>query len=280
MILRKQQSTTRITKTVFLYILLTFGALISLFPFYWMVSSSLKISSEISQFPPALLPKQWSLEHYLFVFEQVNMARVFLNSLIVSVGTIVLNLLVSALVAYALTKLKFPGKNTLYLIVIALMMMPFQLLMIPLFLLTDQYGLMDTYWAVILPAAASSFSIFLLRQAFLSIPNDYIEAARIDGSNHVRILFTIVAAMAKPMILTVLLINFYWTWNDFLWPSLVLTSEDMVTLPVSLAKFQGFQNVRWGAIMAASTLTAIPIIVLYMLVQRKFIESLAMSGLK
>lgn len=270
----------KIIENGLLYVILGIGGFVSLFPFYWMVSASFKVNSEILQFPPTLIPKSFSFEHYLYVLDNVDMLRVLLNSVIVSVGTVIFNLIFSSLVAYALAKLKFPGKNALFLLIIALMMMPFQLLMVPLFLLIDQYGLMNTYWAMILPASVSSFSIFLLRQAFLGIPNDYIDAALIDGARHFRILSTIVMPMTKPLILTVVLINFYWTWNDFLWPNLVITSDDMATLPVSLSKFSSFMDTRWGAIMAASTFTALPIIMIYLSIQKRFIEAVTTSGLK
>lgn len=270
----------QLVENTLLYVVLGIGALVSLFPFYWMVTASFKVNSEIIQFPPSLFPQSFSFEHYLYVLDYVDIFRVLLNSTIVAIGVVILNLIFSSLVAYALAKLKFPGKKSLFLLVIALMMIPFQLLMVPLFLLIDQYGLMNTYWAMILPSSVGSFSIFLLRQTFLGFPDDYIDAALMDGANHFRILSTIVMPMAKPMVLTVVLINFYWTWNDFLWPNLVITSDTMATLPVSLAKFTSFMDTRWGAIMAAATFTALPIIILYMIIQKRFIESLTTSGIK
>lgn len=262
------------------YTLLIIGAVISLFPFYWMIVSSFKPGWEILSFPPTMFPREFTFEHYRYVAQVIPVLRVIANSAIVSSGTVALNVLIASLVAYALTKLRFPGRELLFLVTLALMMLPFQLLLVPLFLLVHQYGLHDTYWAMILPGAVNSFSIFLLRQAFLSVPNDYIEAARIDGASHLLILFRIVMPMVVPMILTVAVINFYWTWNDFLWPHIVISREEMATLQVALARFQGFQSQRWGPIMAASVITSMPILVMYLFVQRKFIESLSMSGMK
>lgn len=262
------------------YIILFIGLFFALFPFYWMVSSSIKVSWEIMQFPPTIIPQSFTFDHYIYVWNNVNLPRIFFNSIFVAVTSVALNLFFSCMVAYALVKLRFPGRKALFMLIIATMMIPFQLLMIPLFLLMDTYGMLNTYWALILPASTSPFSIFLLRQAFISVPDDFIDAALMDGAHHFKILYVITFPMIIPMAVTVALVNFFWSWNSFLWPVLVLFSDNMATLPVALARFSSFQSNIWGAIMAASTITAMPIVILYLFMQRKFIESLAMSGIK
>ena len=268
---------------IFVYVCLIGGGFVAIFPFYWMVLNSFKPGWALSQWPPSFIPSDPTFENYKYVVEFADVIRSFFNSIVVSASVVVSNVIFSSMTAYALAKLKFPGRELLFWIIIAVMMVPFQIMMVPLYLLMRSYNLLDTYLALILPTVVSSFSIFLLRQSFVSVPNDYIDAARIDGASHFRILFTIVFPMAKPIIITVMIINLYWSWNAFLWPYLVIVHDQMATLPVMLARFQGVQSydeTRWGPIMAASTLTAAPLIIAYLFAQRKFVEALSLSGLK
>lgn len=263
-----------------LYILLVIGAVLSLFPFYWMVITSLKPSYEIFQWPPTMVPTQWTLDGYRYVWATMDVPRAVFNSVVVAVSQVSLNIFFSSLVAYALAKLTFPGKRYLFLIVLALMILPQQIVMIPLFLQIHRLGLLDSYGGLVLPGAVTPFTIFLLRQAFLSLPDEYVDAAIIDGATHFHILFRIAYPISKPLILTAVLINFYWNWNSFLWPFIVVVHDEMATLPVALARYRTFEAQRWDAIMAASTVVALPIVLLYLAIQRQFVESLAMTGLK
>jgi multiple sugar transport system permease protein len=210
----------------------------------------------------------------------MDVPRAVANSTIVSTLEVGANICFSALVAYALAKMRIPGKRYLLWLVLALMMIPFQMMMIPLFLQIDRLGLLDSYAGIILPGAISSFTIFLLHQAFKTIPNDYIDAALVDGANHFGILTRIAVPMIWPLILTAVLINFLWSWNGFLWPFLIIQGDDMATLPVALARYQGFQAQRWDAVLAGAAITSLPVVILYLAIQRKFIESLTMTGLK
>lgn len=270
----------RILERVGLYALLILGAIISLFPFYWMVATSLKPSNEIFIWPPMLAPSRLTLEGYRYVWETMDVPRTTLNSVIVAVSQVSLNVFFSSWVAYAFAKLRFPGKRALLMLVMALMILPGQIMMMPLFLLVNDLNLLDTYPGIVLPGAITVFTIFLLRQAFISVPDEYIDAAIIDGASHFHILFHIAYPLAKPLLLTAVVINFYWTWNAFLWPLIVIVSDEMATLPVALSRYRTFQAQRWDAIMAAATVVALPIVLLYLVIQRQFVESLAMTGLK
>jgi multiple sugar transport system permease protein len=277
----QEKLSQRILKKTAAYIILTAGAVLAMFPFFWMLSSSFKISREISQYPPVIFPARLTLEHYVYVFSTLNVLRVFMNSVIVSVSTVLLNAFFSGLAAYALAKLRFPGKKILFFIVLAFMMMPFQLLMVPLFLSISSLGLIGTYAGIILPSAVSSFSIFLLRQALISLPNDYIEAALIDGAHHFNIFFRIIVPMIMPALITVMLTNFFWSWNSYIWPMMVSVQHDHIaTMQVAIARYRTLQDMKWGATMAACTMTAFPIVAVYLLMQTQFIESAAQSGLK
>ncbi len=274
-----------IVERTVVYLLLAFGAFLAIFPFYWMVSSSLKESYEILQLPPTFWPHTFTVSHYVQVLASVGIARAFLNSVIVAAGRVVLCLVIATMTGYALAKLEFPGRRVLFMIVLALMMVPGFLWLIPLFLLVDKYGMIDTYWGLILPGCVNSFSIFLMRQAFLSVPKDYIDAAIVDGAGHFLILRKIAFPMVTPMALTLVLVNAFWSWNDFLWPFIVIVHDEMSTLPVALARWSRMLmgvggTTRAGQVMAAATLTALPIMIIFLILQRRFVESLTMAGLK
>ena len=263
-----------------LYTVLILGALISLFPFYWMFVTSLKPSYAIFTYPPQIIPEAPSFAAYRYVWNTMNVPLALFNSVLVAVVSVALNVFFSSWVAYALAKLEFPLKRLLFLLVLALMILPQQILMLPLFLQVDRLGLIDTYAGIILPAAITPFTIFLLRQAFVGFPNEYRDAAIMDGANEFQILFRIAYPIAKPLLLTAVVINFYFTWNAFLWPFLVIRSDGMATLPIALARYHAFADQRWDAIMAASTLVALPIFILYLFIQRQFVDALTMTGLK
>ncbi len=270
----------RIGGQALVYLVLLVGAVISLFPFYWMVSSSLKPSNEILIFPPSLFPSRVTFQAYLYVWSTMDVPRTMFNSVFVSTVQVTLNVFFSSLVAYSLAKLRFPGKGLLFLVVLALMILPGQIMMLPVFLQVNRLGMLDSYAGLILPGAVSSFTIFILRQGFITVPDEYIDAAIIDGARHYYILLRIAYPIIRPLLLTAALINFYWSWNSFLWPFLVISHDEMATLPVALARYHGFMSARWDAILAAATVVALPIVLLYLAIQRQFVESLAMTGLK
>lgn len=274
-----------IVERTLVYLVLAFGAFLAIFPFYWMVSSSLKQSFEILQQPPTFWPHTFTISHYQDVLDSVGIIRAFLNSVIVATGRVLLGLIIATMTGYALAKLEFPGRKLLFGIVLALMMVPGFLWLIPLFLLISQYGMIDTYWGLIIPGCVNSFSIFLMRQAFLSVPKDYIDAGIVDGAGQLLILRKIAFPMVTAMALTLVLVNAFWSWNDFLWPFIVIVHDEMSTLPVALARWSRMLmgvggTTRAGQVMAAATLTALPIMIVFLLFQRRFVESLTMAGLK
>jgi multiple sugar transport system permease protein len=274
----------RVLEQSLAYLVLIAGCVISIFPFYWMIMSSFKQSWEILQFPPTFFPHSVTLQHYRVILSTTGLVRGFVNSVIVTGCRVQLICIISLMVGYALAKLRFPGREALFLLVLAIMMVPGQVYLIPLFLLMDKYGLIDTYAALIVPGAINSFSVFLMRQAFLTMPDDYIDAAHKDGAGHFRILFRIGLPMVMPMLLTVALINAFWSWNDFLWPYLVVNHDHMATLPVALGRYSriavGTGSISWGEVMAGTTMAGAPMIIIYLILQRRFVESLTMTGLK
>ncbi|MBX2999713.1 MAG: carbohydrate ABC transporter permease [Caldilineaceae bacterium] len=276
----EQARMMRSLQRLLLYVILIFGAIISLFPFYWMINTSLKPAYAIFTFPPTMYPAEASFSAYRYVWNTMDVPRSLFNSVVVAVVGVSLNVFFSSWIAYALAKLEFPFKRLLFVVILALMILPQQLLMIPLFLQVDRLGLINTYAGIILPSAITPFTVFLIRQAFVGIPKDYVDAAIIDGANHFQILFRIAYPIAQPLLLTAIVINFYFTWNSFLWPFLVIRSDELATLPIALARYRSFAEQRWDAIMAAATVVALPIVLLYLVIQRQFVDALTMTGLK
>ena len=275
-----QQQYARKLQRYLLYGILVLGAVISIFPFYWMFNTSLKPAHTIFKFPPDIIATSPSFASYIYVWNTMDVIRSLFNSVVVSVFSVLLNVFFSSWVGYALAKLEFPLKRVVFFTVLALMILPQQLLMIPLFLQVDRLGLLDTYAGIILPGAITPFTVFLLRQAFLTLPDEYVDAAIIDGANHFHILFQIAYPIARPLLLTAIVINFYWSWNAFLWPFLVIRSDELTTLPIALSRYHAFAEQRWDAIMAAATVVALPIFLLYLVIQKQFVESMTMTGLK
>ena len=263
------------------YAFLILGAVTALFPFDWMLSSSFKVGNDIFKYPPDIIPLRVTFDSYVYVWQTINVPRVLFNTVYVTVMTVVLNMLLSGMVSYALVKLRFPGRKALFIVVLAFMMIPFQLLMIPLFVMINDLGLMNTYAAMILPSCLSSFSIFMLRQAMISVPDDYIEAAKIDGCSHLFIYFRIVMPLISPMAVTVAMTNFFWAWNNYLWHMLVTANRDKLqTLQVAISRYRTLNDTKWGPTMASCVITATPIVIAYLFLQRYYIESTMAAGIK
>ncbi|NQU67255.1 MAG: carbohydrate ABC transporter permease [Candidatus Marinimicrobia bacterium] len=262
------------------YLLLLIGALSFLYPFIWMVSATLKPENEIANL--SLIPSHITFDSYRAVFDKIPIVRSFLNSLFVSSAITASVLVFSSMVGYAMTFLSFRGKNLIFYIMLFTMMIPFQITLIPTYILIVKLGLADSYLALILPFMVSAFGIFLFKQYFSSIPRDLIDAARIDGSSEVMILFRVIWPNAFPALVTVGIITFLTTWNEVLWPLIVIREQSMMTMPqmVTLFAIGGSAESQQGVILASAMLLAIPVIIIYIFFQRYFIESMASSGVK
>lgn len=279
-----------------IYLLLAVGAAIMLFPFYWMVITSLKTYAEANLSPPTLYPHAWQFSNYAQAFNRPpsGFGRYFLNSTyIAGVGTL-LQVLVSILAAFAFARLQFPFRNVLFVLVLGTMMVPFEAKVVPNFVLIRHLpflggndwmgfggsGLYDTYSGIILPGIASAFGIFLLRQAFMQIPRDLWDAARVDGAGEWSFIWRILVPITVPTIFTVALFGFLSRWNDLLWPLVVTQTEAIRPVQVGLIMFSGDEGSLFHLMMAASTMVAAPIIVLFFFVQKRFIEGIAAFGVK
>jgi multiple sugar transport system permease protein len=267
-------------KTVLKYAVLGIGAIIFAYPFLWMIASSLKPEAQIGGF--GLFSPDFTLSNYAQVFTRIPIGRAFLNSIIVSITTTLSVLVFGSMVGYALARLEFIGKSLLYAVVLFTMTLPFQITLIPQYILMVKLGITDTYLALVAPTLMTALSIILFRQFFLHIPQALIDAARIDGCSELKILFQLVWPLSRPVIITVSILTFMTSWNEVLWPLIVVRDRSLMTLPqiVTLFTIGGESESLLGLQLAAATLLALPIILAYAFFQRYFIESMASAGIK
>ena len=262
------------------YLLLILGAAVMVIPFVWMVTTSLKAPGAVLTVPPELFPRQPTLESYRRVIETVPLPSMFVNSLIVTTVSVIGQLTTSALAAYAFARMEWRGRDAVFVIYLATLMVPFQVTITPLFILMQRLGWVDTYPGLIAPTIVSAFGTFLLRQAMLSVPREYEEAAFLDGGNHWTAFRHVVLPMIGPALATLTVFALMSTWNSFLWPLFVTRDERLMTLPVGLAMLHGRFTTEWSMVMAGAVISVAPIILAYLVAQRAFIRGVALSGLK
>lgn len=268
-------------QTVGLYILLGAIALAMLLPLVWLVSTAFKSPDEnIFQFPPQFIPAQPTVQNFVKVWQTNPFGRYLFNSVLVAVLTVGLNLLFCSLAAYPLARLSFRGREALFTLVVSTILIPFQIVMIPLYILTVQLGLRNTYLGIIFPAIASAFGIFLLRQAFLGVPKELEEAARVDGCTELGIWWHIMLPSVRPALVTLAIFVFIGSWSDFLWPLIVLDRPEYYTLPLGVAKLAGAFSLDWRLIAAGSVISIAPILLLFTVMQRYIVPTDAGSGVK
>jgi ABC-type glycerol-3-phosphate transport system permease component len=267
--------------------ILLYGALIAasvvlILPFLWVISTSLKGDQQIFAIPPQFIPETVHWDNYLKVFDRMPFIKYFLNSTFISVVTIVGVVISSSLVAYSFACLRWPGRDGVFVLVLATMMLPAQVVMIPVFVLFKNLGWLNTFKPLTVPAffGGGAFNIFLLRQFFMSIPQSLFDSARIDGCSEFRIYWNIVLPLAKPALATVAILTFLFSWNDFLGPLIYLSDELKGTLALGLAVFTGQHQTEWGLLMAASVMMMFPIILLFFFFQKYFIQAFMHAGIK
>jgi multiple sugar transport system permease protein len=255
-------------------------AIAMLIPLVWMLVTSVETLSETQHYPPVLVPRSVVLNNYTEVLRDAPFARWFLNTLVVTTATVIGNLFFCSLAGYAFARIKFFGREVTFLLVLATLMIPFQVVMIPTFLIVRKLGMIDTLGALILPNLAGAFGIFLLRQFFRTLPIELEEAARIDGASRLGVLFKIVLPLSGPALATLAVITFMWTWNDFLWPLITIYSPNNMTLQLGLTTFQGAHQSSTNLLMAANVMSMLPVLLLFFFAQRYFIRGIATTGLK
>jgi len=266
--------------TVLLYGTLILGAVLAIFPMVWMVSASVMPTGAANSAPPHLLPPAITFEHYRTLFARLNLGRYLLNSTIIATTVTVLSLLVNSLAGYAFAKLRFRGRDRAFRILLTGLVVPVQVAMLPLFLMLKEMGFINTYWGVIVPGMASIFGIFLVRQYALSIPDDLLDAARIDGASEFRIYRSVVVPSIMPILATLSIWTFLNTWNDFMWPLIVLSDESRWTLPVAIANLVGEHVQDTELMMAGSVITVLPVLGVFLVLQKYYVEGIMAGSVK
>ncbi len=267
-------------QTVLLVALTLAISFVMLLPLVWMLLTSFKPEADIVTFPPRLFPRHLTLQHYVDVWHRIPFARLYLNTIIFAGGVTLVSLLLDSMTAYALARLRFRGRNVVFVAILIMLMLPFQVTLIPLYDLLNSLGWTDTLHGLIVPRATNAFGIFFLRQFFLSLPKDLEEAARVDGAGEFRIYRQIMIPLAVPALLTLGLFHFMYNWNDLLWPLIVNQDQVHQTLPSGLALFMGQHVVEYGVLMAASVMSLVPVVLFFLLIQRRFVEGVATTGIK
>lgn len=251
-----------------------------IFPFLWMLLTSFKNQQDIFSFPGDLLPHAWSVDAYGKIWSELPFARLFLNSVIFAGGATVLSVFFDSLAAFALARLDFPGKTLAFYLVLATLMVPYQITLIPLFQTVFNLHWLDTYQGLILPRATSAFGIFLLRQFFVTVPRELDAAARIDGASEWRVYWQIMLPLARPALATLAVFHFMNNWNDFLWPLVITSDVNMRTIPAGLTLFSGQFVVDHAVLMAGATISLLPLAIAFFLAQKYFVQGIATTGIK
>jgi multiple sugar transport system permease protein len=284
----------RLRGKVFLHLLLAAGAVTMILPFLWMLSTSLKPEAQIFRFPPVWIPSRWEWSNYTRSMEAAPFGRYFLNTIIFSAAVTLSNLLFCSMAAYAFARLRFRGRNVLFILVLGTMMIPAQVTMVPVFVMLKHWpltggndllgagghGLLNSYVGLVLPGAVGAFGIFLLRQFFMTLPRELEDAARIDGCSELGIYWRIILPLSKPALATLGIFTFTAAWNEFLWPLLITSKDSMRTLQLGVQVFQTQYTTSWDLLMAATVLITLPVLVIFLAGQRYFTRGIALSGMK
>lgn len=260
------------------WLLLFIGGIIMVMPIAYMISTSLKWPHEV--YNVNLIPKEPTIDNYTFVLEDGRFYWWFVNSIIIATITTICNLLFDSLVGYTLCKFRFPGRTIVFIAILSTLMIPTEMLVIPWYLMSQSFGWLDSYWGIMFPGLMTAFGTFLMKQFFESVPDDFIEAARIDGLNELQIWWTVAMPLVKPALAALAIFVFLGNWTAFLWPLIVTNSVDMYTIPVGLSGFGDEADVAWELIMTGAAISTIPTLVVFLIFQRFIIRGVVMAGLK
>lgn len=256
------------------------GSFIMMFPFFWMVSTAFKTPAETIAYPPTWLPRVYTLQNFFRVMELIPFVRNFLNSVAVSVAAVISQVIFCSMTGFVLAKYNFKGQKLLLLLILGKLMIPFQVTIIPVYFLVDWFGLIDTLPALVIPYLLGAYGIFLSRQFIIAIPDELLHASRVDGCSEFGIYWKLILPNIKPALAVLAIIIFMSSWSDFLWPLIVINSTKNMTLQLALATFKRQHFVEYGPLMAGTTLSVIPIVVVFFIMRRQIIENLTLSGIK
>ncbi|WP_342358897.1 carbohydrate ABC transporter permease [Terrarubrum flagellatum] len=277
---RSERPWRRRAEDAAIWLLLAAGAAIMFFPVYWMFATAVRPKDEVFSGSAGMIPSSFVWSNFGEAINKMPFVNWTVNSLVIAVIAVVITVTLNLLCGYAFAKFRFAGRNVLFLGVLSALMIPIQVIIVPLFLVISELGLLSNYWGVILPRAAEAFGIFMVRQFMVSIPDDLLEAARIDGASELSIFFKVVVPLSKPIIAVLVIFTFMWRWNDFALPLVVLMNQDMYTVQLGLNILRGQYNTEWTMIMAIALLSLAPMLVIFTFFQRYFVQGIASTGLK
>lgn len=274
------QSKRQFISKIFTYIVLTTASVVLVFPFIWMLSGAFKDTLEAVKMPPQLLPSKFNFNNFREIMKYFPLWRFLVNSIIVSVISTLLQLIFCLMASFIFAKVKFKGRDVLFLMVLITLMIPDQVIIAPLFIIFSKLGLTDTYAGLILPGLFSAFGIFMLRQHIMTIPDTLIEAAVIDGASYYRIFVQIIFPLSTTALATLTIFSFMNSWNSFLWPLIIISDKNLMTLPLGLSKLTGRWSTEWNLLMAGNLISFVPMFIVYLFAQKYFIKGIALNGIK
>ena len=270
----------KVSGKVIIYILLVFFALIFLLPIVWIVFSSFKTAGELFAWPPSLFGEHPTVNNYLLALEEGDFVQYFINTVFVSIVATILTVIVNVMAGYVFAKYEFRFKKLLFALVMATLMIPLEVIMIPVFKVIVATHMYNSLWGLIIPAVASPTAVFLVRQYYVPIPTELMEAARIDGASELKIFLRVMLPIAKPVIAVLCIFSFMWRWNDYLWPKLVINDKAQYTLQLALANFSGEYSVDWNSLLAMSVISMIPVLIVFLMFQKHIIGGMTAGGVK
>jgi multiple sugar transport system permease protein len=276
----RREAIMKLVKSFLLHAALLIGAIATSIPLLWMISASLMPQGEATAFPPRVIPSRVTFEHYVDLFTRLSLGRAFLNSMFVAIIGTSASLLFNSMAGYAFAKLRFPGRDRIFAFLVLALAIPAQVAMLPLFLLLKSLGLVNTYLGVLIPYMSGIYGVFLVRQFMVAIPDDLLAAARIDGASELRIYWNIVLPVARPVLATLAIFSFMSAWNDFMWPLIILTSDDRYTMPVAVATLLGEHVLDLELMMASAVLTVVPVLTLFFVLQKQYIAGMMAGSVK
>lgn len=265
---------------VLLYAVLIILSLIFILPIVWIIICSFKDSSELYKWPPTIIPNKITFMNYIMAFKKGNFGLFFYNSAFVAIVATIITVIINTMAGFALAKYKFKGNMFLLIAFISTLMIPLEVIMIPIFSVVKHMGLYNNIWGLIIPSAATPTGLFIMRQYLLSVPDELMEAARIDGCSEWHIFWKIIMPIAKPAMAVLAIFSFMWRWNDFLWPLIVISDPKKYTIQLAISNFMGEFNVDWNSLLAMSVLSMIPVLIIFAIFQKQFVQGMVTSGMK
>jgi alpha-1,4-digalacturonate transport system permease protein len=255
-------------------------AAIFLIPVIWVALSAFKGGTELFAWPPTIIPKRFTLDNFIVAFNKGNFGLYFWNSTYSTIAATIITLIINTMAGYAFAKFKFKGNHFIFLAFISTLMIPLEVIMIPIFQVLKMFKMYNSIWGIIIPPAATPTGVFLMRQYLLSVPDELLEAARIDGASEWKIFYRIIIPIAKPVLAVLTIFSFMWRWNDFLWPLLVINNPKLYTMQLAIANFSGQFSVDWNSLLAMAVVTMIPVLVIFLIFQKQFVRGMVVSGMK